>query len=167
MLRWLIYITTIILTISVSFRYFENCQPEAADKFLLRIDILEISDIAQKEQERLDKIKTLKVYDDDGQQVPIHYDQRQVLENHTVFLGATKEMVVLALGPPKGYLIANNFLRFVYYLSNDNRPTILEFSVLINKYNKKTEYRLTKAYKSSAIDVYNYDSCATDVQLCN
>ena len=167
MLRWLIYITVIMLTISVSFRYFENCQPEAADKFLLRIDILEISDIARKEQERLDKIRLLKVYDDDGQQVPIHYDQRQVLENHTVFLGATKEMVVLALGPPKGYIIANNFLRFMYYLPNDNRPTILEFAVLINKYNQKTEYKLTNAYKSSAIDVYNYEPCTIDVPLCN
>lgn len=117
--------------------YVSVYQPELIDRLLIRMDIFGLSNIAQREHERMEKIKALT----------IPYEEKQVLMNRTVFLKASQEMVKLALGEPKKVVehIEQNHLRriyYEYYLGEDKRPTILVFE----------DDKLTNAYKGSALD---------------
>ncbi len=121
--------------------YMENYQPELMTNLLLQVDVFGFTKVAAQEQERLGKIKDLD----------IPYEEKQVLVNRTVFMGATRDMVKLALGEPKKVVekmweekkVVLTY--YVYYLPNDNRPTILVFQ----------EDKLINAYKGSALDVGN------------
>ncbi len=121
--------------------YMENYQPEMMTHLLIQVDVFGFTRVAQQEQERLAKIKNLS----------ITYEEKQVLVNRTVFMGATHDMVKLALGDPKKIVErmweAKNIMLtyYVYYLPNDNRPTILVFQ----------DDKLINAYKGSALDVGN------------
>lgn len=143
MLRFLIYIMFVVGAIYVTllYMYIDNYQPEAMDKFLLKVDVLGVTDLARKEQGRLAQIRNLT----------IHYEEKQVLINHTVFMGATPEMVRLALDEPQKTVDKDIFKYYVYYLPNDNRPTVLVFK----KEDSDSIYKLVKAYKGSAIDFVN------------
>jgi hypothetical protein len=139
-LRALLYIFLIVLIYGMLF-YLENYRPELMTRILLQVDVFGFTRIANMEQGRLEKIKELA----------IPYEEKEVLLNRTVFMGATHEMVKLALGEPKkvvermwegkGVMLTY----YVYYLPNDNRPTILVFQ----------EDKLVNAYKGSALDVGN------------
>jgi hypothetical protein len=139
-LRALPYIVLAIMVYGVLF-YMENYQPELMTNLLLQVDVFGFTKVAAQEQERLGKIKDLD----------IPYEEKQVLVNRTVFMGATRDMVKLALGEPKKVVekmweekkVVLTY--YVYYLPNDNRPTILVFQ----------EDKLINAYKGSALDVGN------------
>ena len=76
------------------------------------------------------------------------YEEKQILIQKTVFLGATSDMVMLALGAPKERFRApktaefSEGIVFTYHLPNDAQPTLLRF----------VGNKLTHAYKRSAID---------------
>ncbi len=139
-MRALPYIVLAIMVYGVLF-YMENYQPELMTNLLLQVDVFGFTKVAAQEQERLGKIKDLD----------IPYEEKQVLVNRTVFMGATRDMVKLALGEPKKVVekmweekkVVLTY--YVYYLPNDNRPTILVFQ----------EDKLINAYKGSALDVGN------------
>ncbi len=122
--------------------YMANYQPELLTDILLQIDIYGITPEARQEQARLAAIKELT----------IPFEEKEVLVNRTVFLGATQEMVLLALGEPKKVVEkhweAKNLILtyYIYYLPNEKRPTIFVFQ----------EGKLINAYKDSAINVVNY-----------
>lgn len=140
MLRLLSVLIIAIMT-TAGLTYVDRSNPEAIKDLLLHIDVLGITPEGARERDRLTAIETL----------PIPYEQKKVLMERTVFMGASPEMVRLALGAPKesqqgsrvhmGTRISQE--RWIFYFKDDQRPTILEFenSVLIS------------AYKSSALDV--------------
>jgi hypothetical protein len=121
--------------------YMNTYQPELMDTILIQVDVFGITRVAGQEQAREDKIKNLS----------IPYEEKQVLFNRTVFMGATCDMVKLALGEPKKVVEQmwdakkTMLTYYIYYLPNDHRPTILVFD----------DDKLIKAYKGSALDVGN------------
>lgn len=118
--------------------YLDNYQPQMMTDILIQVDVFGVTRVGELEKERLFKIKNLT----------IPYEEKQVLVNRTVFMGATTEMVNLALGTPKKQVTRpwaekkTLLLYWVYYLPNDRRPTVLVFN------NKKLIY----AYKDSALE---------------
>jgi len=139
-LRALPYIVISLLVYAVLF-YMQTYQPDMMTKLLIQVDVFGLTRVADQEQQRLAKIHDLS----------IPYEDKQVLTNRTVFMGATSEMVQLALGKPtktaqQPWAKKNvTLLYYVYYLPNDTRPTILVFQ----------DDKLIYAYKGSALDVGN------------
>jgi hypothetical protein len=141
MLRALPYILAGVLAYLVLF-YMESYQPELMTDILIQVDVFGVTRIAKEEQQRLTDIKNLT----------IPYEEKQVLVNRTVFMGASPDMVKLALGNPQkivekiweGKSVMLTY--YVYYLPNDKRPTVLVFQ----------ENKLVNAYKDSAINISNY-----------
>ncbi len=143
MLRVLLGIMLAVTTYLV-FAYVRSYQPELISDFILRMDVYGITSVAKQEQERREKIRALD----------IPYEQKQVLYNKTVFLGASAEMVEFALGVPKFRKQCRRTLHdqgtpllpcYVYYLPNSRRPTVFVFE----------GDSLAGAYKDSALDVGN------------
>src|SRR5262249_49390822 len=136
--------------------YMQTFQPEELNQLIIRADIFEITELSKNEHSRQDKIKRLET---------IGNLEKQVLLNHTVFLGATAEMVEYALGPPKQVLFqenpVGNALYYVYFLVGDKRPTIFMFGCVGTPEqcklheNYKQIFTLSKAYKKSTLDVDN------------
>ena len=117
---------------------YETAEPQAARQFLLQVDIFGLSDTATLENKRVSMIMTL----------PITYERKQALVGQKIFMGATPDMVRLALGPPKLQIERPISAEgpptiWHYYLPGESRPTVLEFE----------QNTLVKAYKGSAIDV--------------
>ncbi len=114
--------------------YMENFQPELMNSFLIKVDIFNITQAAKEEHKRIEDIKDLT----------IPYEEKQVLVNRTVFMGASQDMVRLALGEPRKTWVQTKYqeVYYVYFLPNDKRPTIFVFET--NK--------LIKAYRGSALD---------------
>jgi hypothetical protein len=121
--------------------YLQTYQPEMMTRLLIQVDVFGFTRVADQEQQRLERIKELT----------IPYEEKQVLVNRTVFMGAGSDMVKLALGKPKKIYEqpwpAKNVMLvyYIYYLPNDKRPTILVFQ----------DDKLIYAYKGSALDVGN------------
>lgn len=106
--------------------YISAFQKEAVNDFLKKYDILGFSEVGKFEKARLYRINNLN----------IPFEQRQALKHGTVFLGATKEMVALALGEPAGpsEKMADGTEKWVYFFQDSSRPTYLFFEkdVLVN-----------------------------------
>lgn len=135
----LLQIVILVTAIALSCIYIYTTQPELVDRVLLRIDVLGISDTARRENERLEKIRALS----------IPYEEKYVLVNRTVFMGASEYMVTLALGEPskRDQQGTPPKVTLVYFLPNDKRPTLLVFE----------EDKLVNAYKGSSLDVGRID----------
>jgi len=112
-------------------------QPRFFDELLLQVDRMGVTPIGENEKKRIAEINTL----------PITYEEKQVLLNRTVFLGATMPMVVLALGEPNAGKRVNGNpdedIVLVYQFKDDARPTLLTFK----------DGKLTQAAKGSALDM--------------
>lgn len=156
MLRVFPYITIVLLVI-ILLTYLQNYDPDFIKNKIIEMDVLNILPATKEEHDRKYRIGSLTT---------IGALEKQALYQHTVFIGATAEMVELALGMPKQVLFKEgtdgNILYYVYFLANDRRPTIFEFGC--NKAtnqcdstdsNYRTVFRLDKAYKKSVIDVEN------------
>lgn len=146
-MRALPYIILALLVYGVLF-YLETYEPEVLTTILIQVDVFGVTRVAEAEQQRLAAIKNLT----------IPYEEKQVLVDRTVFMGATEEMVKLALGEPKKVVERiwedkdhnkKMLTYYVYYLPGDKRPTILVFEF------DNAEYTLVNAYKGSAIDIGN------------
>lgn len=129
------YIALILVICGGGF-YLMNTKPRIINDLLLKIDVFGVTEVSQYEKQRIATI----------QKLPITYEEKQVLISHTVFLGASPDMVRLALGEPKSYQgdpQGNGKLSFIYHLPNEPTPTLLIFN------GKK----LTEAKKTSALDL--------------
>lgn len=117
--------------------YMQFYKPTLVKELIISVDTFGVTTIGQIEKARQFEINHL----------PITYEEKQVLLNRTVFLGATPRMVALALGEPKErkkYRAAKGTgTAYVYYLPDDPRPTILRFE----------GEKLVHAYKGSALDL--------------
>lgn len=151
MLRALPYYVLFILCAFLLIFYLENYQPQTMMSVLMEVDVFGWSKTVQLEQQRLLKIDSLTIVDN-GKNVPLPYEEKQALIHRTVFIGASTDMVRLALGEPMktaetelfsadGRKISQTL--YVYYLPNDKRPTFFVFK----------EDKLADAYKGSVLDV--------------
>lgn len=111
--------------------------PDKIRDLLIVVDRFGITEVGAAEQARIRTINRL----------PITYEEKQVLIQRTVFLGATREMVHLALGDPVCVLQTpveghGTIESWVYYIEGDRKPTQLAFQ----------NNELTTAGKASALD---------------
>lgn len=160
MLRLFPYITLGLL-VYILYIYIDNYYPNAIDDLIIRADVFKYSPIAKKEYARQDAINRLE-YDAYGK--PIGTLEKQVLINHTVFIGATAQMVEYALDAPAQVVFRGAKLYYVYFLAGDKRPTVFEFVCAKNDpalcnsmQDYKQNFGLSKAYKKSTIDLGNLD----------
>lgn len=113
--------------------------PDKMKDLLISVDRFGITDVGAAEQQRVRTINRLN---------SITYEERQVLIQRTVFLGATREMVYLALGDPVCVLQVPATTQqpaseaWVYYIEGDRKPTQLLFQ----------NNELMNAGKTSALD---------------
>jgi hypothetical protein len=121
--------------------YLQFYKPDLFKRLILSVDIVGITEIGKAEKSRLSTINTL----------PITYEEKQVLVNHTVFLGATPEMVMLSLGNPREQRRYRGGDVLVYYDQDDPRPTLLQFE----------RGKLTRASKGSALDLSTPETAAS------
>lgn len=137
-LLWL-QISVSVLVVSLAFGtvyWYGQRYPDQVQSFLISVDRFGITEVGAAEQNRLNTILHL----------PITYEEKQVLNNRTVFFGATTEMVLLALGQPvctqKDAQTAPPTEYWVYYIETDRKPTKIAFQ----------NNALVKAEKTSALD---------------
>lgn len=113
-------------------------RPDLFNRALVSVDRLGLSDAASQERSRVARIM----------QLPITYEKKEALVAQTVFLGATTEMVMLALGQPRSTTTvpaADGMPERVvwrYHFVGDSRPTLFEFE----------SDMLKVAYKASLVD---------------
>lgn len=135
--RFFIYGLIAVFT-TASLSYVQTTDPEALEDLLVRIDVFGISTVAAEENVRIEQIRALS----------IPYEKKKVLMERTIFMGATRQMVVLALGQPREASAIsapskNITERWVYFFKDEQRPTVLEFE----------KDMLSSAYKGSALDI--------------
>ncbi len=127
-----------VIIISIGTIYFiYQKEPEVVQEILFKMDRFGLIEKSPEEIQR--------VYDIN--QLSISFEEKQILINKTIFLGATPRMVLLALGEPKkGYKtngeMGNESIKLEYHLPKDSRPTVLVFD----------EGKLSHAYKGSTIE---------------
>lgn len=111
--------TAPLLLIIVTLVYISIFQKDAVDRFLKKYDIIGVTGAGQDEKSRLYTINNL----------PIPFEQRETLKNGQIFIGATKEMIRLAVGEPakKPTIDASGQEKWVYFFSENSRPTYLYF----------------------------------------
>ena len=131
--KFTVYFSLMAATFAVIL-YMQFYKPNVIRELILSVDTLGLTSIGQQEQTRQYEINRLP---------KLTYEEKQVLLNRTVFLGATTRMAQLALGPPKEQKRGRREVIFIYYMPEDSRPTILRFE----------NDRLVHAYKGSALDI--------------
>jgi hypothetical protein len=107
----------IILILLTAF-YVMIFQQDAVGGLLKKYDFIGVSETGRAEKYRLYQINNL----------PIPFEQREAIKSGSIFLGATRQMVLLAIGQPSEKATNEGALeRWVYYLNQSSRPTYLFF----------------------------------------
>ena len=105
----------IILSIVLYILFF---QQTAINNFLVKYDSIGITSVGAKEKARLRTINNLN----------IPFEQRNALANRTVFIGASEQMVELALGSPTATPSEEGSqVRWTYFFEEHSRPIYLYF----------------------------------------
>ena len=121
------------------YAYVYTQRPDIIKQVLLKVNDFGL--VETRTAEDLDRIDQIN-------QLSISYEEKQVLINRTIFMGASPRMVMLAIGKPKsGHKVVNDHtgresVILVYHLPKELSPTILQFD----------EGKLSKAEKGSSID---------------
>lgn len=124
---------------TLAFYSVASAYPKQMTGFLIAIDRFGITQVGAIEQDRIRKINRL----------PITYEEKQILIKRTVFFGATRDMVTLALGEPSCF--ENEDARaagaearegWLYFIDGESKPTLLAFQ----------NNTLVSAGKTSALD---------------
>ena len=140
---WKMIINTMVIFIvligaTAAYSYISTERPDIYKNIKLKLDKFGLAPEDPMEIQRVADINKMT----------ISYEEKQILINKTIFMGATTRMVMLALGKPKqghrGSKTANekDVVILVYHLPEELRPTMLHFE----------DNKLTKAYKGSTID---------------
>jgi hypothetical protein len=112
--------------------------PHQVKSLLISVDRFGITTVGAYEQRRIRAINRLS----------ITFEEKQVLIKRTVFFGATRDMVELALGNPacivdiEATKTSDAAEQWVYFIENDSKPTQLLFQA----------NSLVSARKTSALD---------------
>lgn len=138
-IKQLVIVTIIVGVVVGGIYLFSIIFPDHMRSLLISVDRLGITEVGAAEQRRVRTINRL----------PITYEEKQVLISRTVFLGASREMVYLALGDPvcvwreEAKSKEPGIEYWVYYIENNRKPTQLAFQ----------SNELTGAGMASALDV--------------
>lgn len=126
--------TMFLFLIVGSIFYIYKFHSEDIKLLLIKFDTIGITEIGDAEQKRIDAISSLD----------IPYEQRKALTENTIFIGANKLMVVLALGEPIRST-TNEYSEdvWIYHFDARSRPVLLHFD---------DDEILYKAEKGSALD---------------
>ena len=131
-------VMAVIIGSGAIYGYVYTQRPDLWKQLLIKVDV---NHYDAAEVDRIDNINRL----------PISYEEKQVLINRTIFMGASPQMVMLALGQPKeGHKIVptnsggsvKESIILIYHLQGEARPTVLRFD----------DNKLTEAKKGSSID---------------
>jgi hypothetical protein len=122
-MRFIALIVSILVAAMTMLFALKSSNPTLYLKLALTFDFIGISGNANDEKLRLEQIDLL----------PVSQDKKNILTNHTIFLGATPSMVTLALGKPDEVIhtpdgsnaVATE--RWIYHFEQDVNPTRLEF----------------------------------------
>ena len=119
-LNSLIFIIVALLLLGGTYFYFSIFHKDALEKFYLKVDVIGITQIGKAELDRTSEIMNLDL--------PL--SQREALINKTIFFGANKQMVILALGKPESQNATPGTSQevWVYYFDDYTRPTYLYFT---------------------------------------
>jgi hypothetical protein len=126
---------------AAAFYYVTTHRPDMIAQVRLKLDRFGLAAESPMEVKRVADINKL----------PISYEEKQILINRTIFMGASPRMVMLALGQPKqGHktrdaLSGKESIILVYHLPKELRPTMLSFE----------NNKLSEAKKGSSIDYQN------------
>ncbi|PIR33979.1 MAG: hypothetical protein COV36_01810 [Alphaproteobacteria bacterium CG11_big_fil_rev_8_21_14_0_20_44_7] len=133
-----IELVLILVLLSVVGMYIITYHRTDLNLFLIKFDTWGITTVGRAEQQRLQVIRRLDI--------PI--EQRQALSDNTIFIGANKTMVMLAIGEPvKVSQTEESLDRWIYQLGDRTRPIILYFEA----------DELIRAEKGSNLDVINIE----------
>lgn len=114
--------------------YLGIAQPQALTRLIVKIDRFGWTQEGASEQRRFNQIMAM----------PIAYEKKQALVDHTVFMGATQDMVLLSLGRPREKFASEDGMEtWQYFFSEDTKPTFLVFK----------DGQLYKAYRASALEL--------------
>lgn len=97
--------------------YVAATRPDVLREALTQVDVLGVTGSGAKEKERVRQIMNL----------PIPYEKKQALVSHTIFVGATEEMMLLSFGQPKEIApsaAAPDTKIWKYHFPGDSRPTV-------------------------------------------
>ena len=134
MLVMLVKIIIVIALLGGIIFYFGSYNKAAFNEFLLEHDNMGLTEIASKELARKDSINRLN----------IPHEQKQALLNKTVFIGATKQMVGLAIGfPIRKTVNSEGKDKWFYIVDDSTTPIILTF----------TGDKLAKAERGTNLDI--------------
>ena len=133
-----IKLLVILLLLCGAFLYVQNYRKDELEKFYLKFDSWGVTQVGRDELQRRAAIDALQ---DQG----VIFVQQEALKNRTVFLGATDQMVLLALGKPIKNPEMNTLNQQVWTYSFDDygRPTLLYFD------KRDGKWILSKAEKSN------------------
>lgn len=131
MKRFIIFLLLLVILVFGGILGIKMLNPRMFYSLMITFDIAPNS---KEEKNRIDKIRLL----------PISDEKKQILLNHTIFLGASPRMAELALGSPIQTMeypdVTPQVDRWVYHFADDSRPTVLEFH----------DNKLVSAFKVSA-----------------
>lgn len=136
--RTLLYAGVLMITFASIF-YMNREHPTVVRELLLNVDAFGLTEVGAQERQRIAYIR----------QLDIPYEKKDVLINRTVFMGASREMVYLALGNPRSATkqydpnSKKTLETWAYYFPEESRPTMLVFEDGV----------LSSAYKGSALDI--------------
>jgi hypothetical protein len=119
-MRFLALIGCVIMVILTTYLIVKKTDPHLFLKLQITFNVLGNNDDVKAEKNRLENIDLL----------PIADEKKSILANHTIFLGATKTMVRLALGDPlQEHADADkNISYWDYHLDEDIKATRLMFN---------------------------------------
>lgn len=128
------------ITLLGSFAFYSlaSAYPGQIKAFIVAVDRFGITQVGANEQDRIRKVNRL----------PITFEEKQVLISRTVFFGATRDMVTLALGEPSCMESTATTEstpaseHWVYFIEGELKPTQLVFQ----------NNTLVSAGKTSALD---------------
>ena len=114
--------------------YLGVAQPQTLTRLIVKIDRFGWTQEGALEQRRFSQIMAM----------PIAYEKKQALVDHTVFMGATQEMALIALGRPRERFVSEEGTEtWQYFFPEDTKPTFLVFK----------NGQLYKAYRASALEL--------------
>ena len=135
----IITILSIVIAVCIGLTILRMRHPDVYYNITLSMDVFGITQDADLEKKRINKITLL----------PISDEKKEFLIGHSIFMGATPNMVKLALGEPRKEQNTTTqdgtqpVLVYIYHFPQDSRPTLLMFE----------QEKLVAAQKSSVTDV--------------
>ena len=121
----ILFCIAVVLSFGAAY-WFISSYPDKVREILITVDRFGITEVGAKEQNRVYTINRM---------AGLNFEEREVLINRTVFLGASTSMVRLALGEPVCEVMSpadtnypDGATNWIYFIEGDSKPTRLVFA---------------------------------------